>query len=647
MYPVSAGFDAALKSSNQKVAISVVASDGTELAVVGGSVSMDSGREIGRTASLEIAPTDELSSDAIFDLVSTPGFELTIKRGVEWVESIDPVSASGGVVSNITVDNIPYRVHTFTASGTFTVQSEGQVEYLVVAGGGAGGRGDEFGSGGGGGGGGVVYGSTLLPSGPVSVVVGAGGTASTDVNLITNGGNSSFGTFGTAIGGGRGGSGQIGNTGQNGGSGGGGAGSFSTAVIAGGLGTAGQGNSGGSGVAGSGLERAGGGGGGGGAVGQNAVLSVPGNGGVGFVSTITGGSVYYAGGGGGGQRASGTLASGGLGGGGTGGRPNIQATNGLANTGGGGGGGGQNTVTVAGIGGNGGSGVVIIRYPLTPTRRVVRELVPLGVFSTDEAEQSKKSQATVRWSGSDRSKLISRNKFIDPYIIPSGSSLATAAGELLQSRFAGVEFDFGNVQDVIGAGLVFEAGSNSNPWQLARGLFSDFGYDLRFDGLGVARARVVPDPSSQNPVFDFGAGETNLVLDGNVKTRLDGIYNGVIASGEGSDVAAPVRAVVWDEDPTSPTYYLSGFGQVPYFFTSPLITTEDQARTAAQTILSKVKGRTRQLSWPAIVNPALEPLDVVRVDFWGSSAIYVIDQLSIPLSAGDQMSSTARETSVL
>lgn len=274
------------------------------------------------------------------------------------------------------------------------------------------------------------------------------------------------------------------------------------------------------------------------------------------------------------------------------------------------------------------------------------ELVPLGVFSTDEAEQSKSKTGTVKWSGSDRSKKIARNRFLQPYQIAANTTLASAGASLLQSRLANVVTNFSNVSDTIKAQIVFDAGADSNPWKSARQLFSDFGYDLRFDGLGVARAVSIPDPSSQSAVFDFGSGETSLVLDGTAKASLEGVYNGVVATGEGTGVDAPVRAEVWDTDPNSPTYYLSGFGQVPYFFSSSLLTTITEATKAATTLLAKVKGRSQGLSWPAIVNPALEPLDVVTVTFWDKTSISVIDSLTIPLNPNGQMSANARETSI-
>ena len=43
--------------------------------------------------------------------------------------------ASGGSVEIIEIGGIEYAVHTFTSGGTFTVDSEIEAEYLVVAGG--------------------------------------------------------------------------------------------------------------------------------------------------------------------------------------------------------------------------------------------------------------------------------------------------------------------------------------------------------------------------------------------------------------------------------------------------------------------------------------------------------------------------------
>lgn len=112
-------------------------------------------------------------------------------------------------------------------------------------------------------------------------------------------------------------------------------------------------------------------GGGGGALGEGypsqsrASDAIGGDGGQGFVSSITGFSIIYGAGGGGGGSATCGIGGGdvnsGAGNGARGNDPRSAATSGLANQGGGGGGGGFNNSDYRN-GGNGGSGIVVFRY---------------------------------------------------------------------------------------------------------------------------------------------------------------------------------------------------------------------------------------------------------------------------------------------
>ena len=260
-----------------------------------------------------------------------------------------------------------YEVATFTSSGTFTPNIDGEVDVLLIGGGGGGGAG----RGGGGGGGGMVYRTGLAVTGGTAytITVGAGGSGSTDnqeVNEATNGEDTVAFSV-TAKGGGRGGSGVTGTTAQSegdeGGSGGGtthGAdgpkasnqGTFS--------GWTSKGNAGGNG-SGSNNEAAGGGGGAG-VAGEGAYASGQGgNGGNGFQNDYqTGSNQYYGGGGGGGAGSGGTYTSGA-------GTSQSDPTAGSSNTGGGGGGGvydtnNANFTTSWNQGANGGSGIVVIRW---------------------------------------------------------------------------------------------------------------------------------------------------------------------------------------------------------------------------------------------------------------------------------------------
>lgn len=257
-----------------------------------------------------------------------------------------PIDASGGTITY----SAPYKIHTFTSSGNFVVNSASStqtVEVLVVAGGGSGG-GPSY-HGGGGGAGGVLI-STSLPvsSQTYAVTVGNGGAAVSGGSNGNNGQNSVFSTL-TAIGGGGGGNYSTG-SGGTGGSGGGAAYNVSP-----GSGTSGQGYAGGAGTSASPNNCSGGGGGAGG-VGLAGTGTVGGAGGVGVQSAISGVVTYYAGGGGGSCYNGGTPGVGGAGGGGAG--STASATNASPNTGGGGGG----AERAGSTSGAGGSGIVIIRY---------------------------------------------------------------------------------------------------------------------------------------------------------------------------------------------------------------------------------------------------------------------------------------------
>ena len=187
---------------------------------------------------------------------------------------------------------------------------------------------------------------TLTTETNYTVTVGGGGPGQ------TIGSNSVFSTI-ESTGGGRAG---IQNTANNvGGTGGSGGGSAYPSggvgnVYSGGLGTANQGFDGGG--HGSATGGSGGGGGGAGAVGTANTSVLPGNGGNGVESSITGSPVPRGGGGAGfNEVASPSAGTGGSGGGGAGG------TAGAENTGGGGGA----SSPIAPVAG--GSGVVIIKYP--------------------------------------------------------------------------------------------------------------------------------------------------------------------------------------------------------------------------------------------------------------------------------------------
>ncbi len=165
------------------------------------------------------------------------------------------LSATGGTITY----SGAYTIHTFTGSGTFSVNDSVSANVLVVGGGG--GAGSSFDDAPGGGGGAVSETTQSLTAQSYAVTVGAGGGT---------GGTSSFGALASANGGGQG------------------------IYGAGTGGTSGSGYPGGDPH-----EEAGGGGGGATGGGGGASRFVGGGGGPGLTSSISGSSVGYGGGGGG------------------------------------------------------------------------------------------------------------------------------------------------------------------------------------------------------------------------------------------------------------------------------------------------------------------------------------------------------------
>jgi hypothetical protein len=329
-----------------------------EVQLIMDASASSSGGSTGSTVSAT-APSSPAQGDMWFDTTAIV-LAMKVYNGTEWkLMNESPLTASGGTVTTYTSGGVDYKVHTFTSSGTFTVNASGSLDVLMVAGGGGGGLLNNVS--GGGGAGGVLIGTIAASPQAYSITIGNGGAVG------SNGANTSgFGVF--ALGGGRGGAGDVSGSDRTGASGGSGGGTNHSSG-AGGAGTqstsspwVGYGNNGGAGGnAGNGHPA--GGGGGAGAVGVSPpTTSDHGDGGIGIQNNYrTGSNIYYAGGGGGGTWTTMSRRStGGSGGGGFGATNSGHggSTAGAVNTGGGGGGSASSSLLASA----GGSGIVVVRY---------------------------------------------------------------------------------------------------------------------------------------------------------------------------------------------------------------------------------------------------------------------------------------------
>jgi hypothetical protein len=90
------------------------------------------------------------------------------------------------------------------------------------------------------------------------------------------------------------------------------------------------------------------------------------------------------------------------------------------------------------------------------------------------------------------------------------------------------------------------------------------------------------------------------------------------------------------------------FGKVPGFHASPLVTSNVQARAAAEAKMRTTLGLPYSVDFSAVPHPGLEPLDPVRVTDPGvGTRVHVLDKLTIPLTADRPMMAQTREQALI
>lgn len=272
------------------------------------------------------------------------------------------------------------------------------------------------------------------------------------------------------------------------------------------------------------------------------------------------------------------------------------------------------------------------------------EEVPLGVFViTDVDVKAQRGTTNLTVKGSDRSLRVQRNRWAEPYQIATGTNVGTALTALLQDRYDDVQVNFTSTDRTVPS-TVLGAETDNDPWADAQRIATAAGLELYFDGDGVARLEPVNDFTEVSPDAIYRENDEAMVLSVSRSVSVQKTYNGVIATAEGTGTTDTFRAEAWDEDADSPTYRYGPFGQVPKFFSSPLLTSQDAALSAATSILAKSRGVVESVDWEQITDPSLDSGDVIAVtnDATKVDRLMVVDRLTIPLKVQDSMKAVAR-----
>lgn len=282
-----------------------------------------------------------------------------------------------------------------------------------------------------------------------------------------------------------------------------------------------------------------------------------------------------------------------------------------------------------------GTKLKLYRGVITPSG--VTEWCPLGVFRVDSPSVPIEP-GVISVSLSDLTASIQEARFEQPSHSTTTNQIRAEIARLVRDAMGTNQ----GVQDMTGSitlvpALIWDV----DRWQAIVDLATSIGAECFFGPDGTFIIRPVPDPTKS--LASWYASYTDIIVQGTRTIDRSETYNAVVATGERTDGLAPARAVVRDTNASSPTYYLGPFGWRPYFYSSPVLTTTTACTNAATTILNRVTGMARQVTFDTICDPSLDGGDIAQITFPdGATERHILDQLVIPLDPQTAMRVTSR-----
>lgn len=273
------------------------------------------------------------------------------------------------------------------------------------------------------------------------------------------------------------------------------------------------------------------------------------------------------------------------------------------------------------------------------------EYVGLGFFRIETPEQARPSDGPIRVSAKDRMSGIVDGRLMSPMQFAAGVTYGSIMEQLVTEVYpdAVIDWDDDSDGDVIGRAVIAEDDRYGFLDKMVTSLGKIWYWDYR------GRLQVKAQPTADTPSAEVMAGAGGVLIGSSRTLTRSGVYNAIVATGQGADNTRPVRAVAVDNNPDSPTYYAGRFGPVPGFFTSSFITSIGQAGVSAEALLRRSVGLPYSVDFQSVPNPAFEPWDCVRVrqSTKEGSELHLLQRVQIPLVADRAMTAETREQTVV
>lgn len=258
--------------------------------------------------------------------------------------------------------------------------------------------------------------------------------------------------------------------------------------------------------------------------------------------------------------------------------------------------------------------------------------IPQGVFVVTDADEVQEN--VVEISCSDRWHWVQNARFLQP--ITTSGLHTDAIVELLRDADPRILTSLRTPRT---------SRHNSKVWERDRDkaiveLAAAASLEVFFDQTGRA---VIQEPKQLTAAPDWliAAGDGGALIESSRGRDQGNSYNAVAVAGETTEGVPPVRAQAFVTNPQSPLLYGGAFGKRPRFYTSSMITTQQQAQQAADTMLAKVSGISKTLDLSTFPHPGLDAGDIIRAEVQtGEWETHLVDGYSLPLGPGSISIST-------
>lgn len=272
---------------------------------------------------------------------------------------------------------------------------------------------------------------------------------------------------------------------------------------------------------------------------------------------------------------------------------------------------------------------------------------PLGYYRLDSVDQDQAPAGPLSLVGFDRMKGVIDARLEEPIQFLPSATYGEVVETLITDVYPGATIEWDDATDAEEIGRSVTAEEDRHGF-LREVVIQSTGKVMFWDYRGVLVIKDPPDAAV--PVWEVSAGRNGVLVELSRGLSRENVHNAVIASGEALDDTPPPRGAAYDLDPDSPTYWDGPFGKVPRFYSSPLLKTTGQCDAAAASLLAQSTGLPYTVDFTALVNPALEPFDPVRVvyppDRQSTPHVrretHVIAALRIPLTAEGAMPADTR-----